>query len=186
MKEGQTTCRDRSRQAVTSWDEFRKLCGTIPAGRGQSGAGPGVDWLQGLTFRQRRRAAELLQRRLHFIHLSVLNKGLKSGELLEDAACFVPPGYAAQKVLHRPRQETTLLGRQRGWRRQKKQSVFIEIATALPFSAFPAAVSSFRCCPNLLITHSRTGRCSWWTSGSPTPPQLCSRSHRGLHRRSCR
>lgn len=81
-------------------------------------AGLGMDWLQGLTFRQRHCAAELLQRRFHFIHLSLLNKGLKSGELLEDGAWFVPPGDAAQEVLHRPREETTLLGRRRGWRRR--------------------------------------------------------------------
>lgn len=65
-------------------------------------AGLGMDWLQGLTFRQRQCAVKLLQRRLQFIHLSLLNKGLKSGELLEDRGWFAPPDYTAQKVLHHP------------------------------------------------------------------------------------
>lgn len=106
----QTCSNPQARVEEALWDN--------PSMKSPVRAGLGMDWLQGLTFRQRRCAAELLQRRLHFIHLSLLHKGLKSGELLEDGAWFVPPGYAAQKVLHRPREETTLLDRQRGWRRR--------------------------------------------------------------------
>lgn len=78
--------------------------------------GPGMTWLRGLTFRQGRCVVELLQRLRQFLRLSLLNKGLKSGELLQDRGRFVPTGYTAQKVLHRPRAETELVDRQRCWR----------------------------------------------------------------------
>lgn len=44
-------------------------------------------------------------------------------------------------------------------------------------SAFTTAVYSLCCSTNLLVTYNLTCRASWLTSESPTPQQLCSRSH---------
>lgn len=69
-----------------------------------------------LTCRQRGRVVELLQSRFHFICLSLLNKSLETDELIQDGGGFAPAGYAAQKLFHRPGQETKLVYMQQGWR----------------------------------------------------------------------
>lgn len=130
-----------------------------PTMSGPVWVGLGMDWLQGLTFRQRWCAVELLQRRFQFIHLSLLNKGLKSGELLEDRGKFAPPGYTAQEILHHPSAEMTLFDRQRDWRRRDTVIVCIK-CNSTAISAFTTAVYSFCCCTNLLVTYNLTCRAS--------------------------
>ena len=69
-----------------------------------------------LTCRHRRSVVELLQCLFQFVCLLLLNKGLETVQLLQDRGGMASAGYAAQKVIHCPRQEGKLVYMQRGWR----------------------------------------------------------------------
>lgn len=69
-----------------------------------------------LTCRHWRCVVELLQCLFKFIRLFLLNKGLKSVQLLQNRGGLASTGYAAQEVVHYSRQEMKLVYMQRGWR----------------------------------------------------------------------
>lgn len=68
------------------------------------------------TCRHKRSVIELLQSFFQLLCLFLLHEGLETIELLQDRGGPVSACYAAQKVVHCPRQEGWLVSMRRGWR----------------------------------------------------------------------
>lgn len=73
------------------------------------------------TCRQQRQAVKFLQGLFQFVHLFLLDKSLKTVELLQDRDWLGATGYAAHKVINCPREETRVVHVQQCWRGARKK-----------------------------------------------------------------
>lgn len=185
VQDAQKTCRDRYRHAVTCRDELKKPCGTIPAWEVQYGQ----DWARtGYRDSPSDRDGVL---RSSFSAASNLSISLCRTKVWRVESCL-RTGVGLSPLATLLKRSSTVPERRRRSSTDSEagggeQTVIVyRNGNSTANSAVTAALHSFCCCRNLLVTYSLTCRASWLTSGSPTPQQLCSRSHHCLPRLSCR